>query len=215
MHLTLISTLISSQGIIQASDSNITSSAGQVDVGPKVFRLGFAHGALALAGTYSVDSTRMDIWLPNFIARYATLPGPSLAGFANHLAAELESSATPDEPRLFHIAGYVNGPGGMHPEFYFVRNIQGINATTGDYEGFTSTYQVSEDFWTRDYLKIPAGALAAGEYYRYFNGFAPGRIAYLGATQLLRAFYEQVWNQPGWEFRRPSSLHELGHLCPT
>ena len=115
-----------------------------------------------------------------------------VSGFADHLAVQLESSATPSEPRLFQIAGYVNDTGRIHPEFYFVRNIQGINAKTGEYEGETSNYQVTEDFWARDYPQSqPACSRRAG-FQRYFNGFAHGRIAYAVATQKFQQFYEQV-----------------------
>ena len=43
----------------------------------------------------------------------------------------------------------------------------------------------------------------------YFNGYPSGRIAYLGAVQKLQEFYEQVWREPSWKFRRPASLDEL------
>jgi hypothetical protein len=207
--MTLIATVICNQGIIQASDSNLTSSRGPVATGPKVFRLGFADGALALAGAYSVGTESMDNWLPGCIASYSASAAPSLSGFARHLAAQLESSPTPGDARLFHIAGYTDDADGVHPEFYFVRNIGGINVTTGDYEGVTSNYQVTEDFWTRDYPQAPAGMFAAGGSQRYFNGYPAGRIAYLGAMQKLQEFYEQVWHEPGWKFRRPESLDEL------
>ena len=151
----------------------------------------------------------MDRWLPACIASYSASATPSLSGFANHLADQLRSSANPGKARLFHIAGYVDDGGGVHPEFYFVRNIQGINASTGDYEGVTATYQVSEDFWTRDYRNAPAGMFATGGSQRYFNGYPSGRIAYLGAMQKLQEFYEQVWCEPRWKFRRPQSLDEL------
>jgi hypothetical protein len=207
--MTLIATVICNQGIIQASDSNLTSSRGPARTGPKVFRLRFADGALALAGTYGVGTERMDNWLTARIASYSASAAPSLSGFANHLAAELESSSTPEKARLFHIAGYVNDASGAHPEFYFVRNIQGINVMTGAYEGVTSSYQVTEDFWTRDYPQAPSGLFKAGGSQRYFNGFPSGRIAYLGAMQKLREFYGQVWQEPAWKFRRPASLDEL------
>ena len=207
--MTLIATVICNQGIIQASDSNLTSSPGPVGTGPKVFRLGFADGALALAGAYTVGTERMDKWLSACIASYSASAAPSLSGFANHLAAQLESSPTPGKLRLFHIAGYVSDASGVHPEFYFVRNIQGINAKTGAYEGVTSNYQVTEDFWTRDYPQAPAGMFAMGGFQRYFNGYPSGRIAYLGAVQKLQEFYEQVWREPSWKFRRPASLDEL------
>jgi hypothetical protein len=207
--VTLIATVICDHGIIQASDSNLTSSPGLVATGPKVFKLGFVNAALALAGSYAVGMTPMDTWLPACIAQYSASPAPSLSGFANHLAAELGSSATAAELRLFHIAGYVNDAAGAHPEFYFVRNIQKINTTTGAYEGVTSNYQVTEDFWTRDYPKAAAGTFAAGRSWRYFNGFPSGRIAYLGAWRMLQQFYEAVWSNPNWQFRRPRSLDEL------
>jgi hypothetical protein len=207
--MTLIATVICNQGIIQASDSNLTSSRGPVASGPKVFRLGFAEAALGLAGAYSVGLERMDNWLPACIASYSASATPTLSGFANHLAAQLESSPTPDMTRLFHIAGYVNDARGVHPEFYFVRNIQSINATTGAYEGVTSNYQVTEDFWMRDYPQTPPGMFAAGGSRRYFNGHPSGRAAYLGAMQKLQEYYEQVWREPNWKFRPPASLDEL------
>jgi hypothetical protein len=52
--VTLIATVICDHGIIQASDSNLTSSPGLVATGPKVFKLGFVNAALALAGSYAV-----------------------------------------------------------------------------------------------------------------------------------------------------------------
>jgi hypothetical protein len=143
------------------------------------------------------------------ITSYSASAAPSLSGFADHLAAQLELSPTPGRARLFHIAGYVSDANGVHPEFYFVRNIVGINAKTGAYEGITSNYQVTEDFWTRDYPKAPAVMFAMGGFQRYFNGYPPGRIAYLGATQKLQEFYQQVWSEPSWKFRRPASLDEL------
>jgi hypothetical protein len=42
--MTLIATVICNQGIIQASDSNLTSLPGLVGTGPKVFRLGLPMG---------------------------------------------------------------------------------------------------------------------------------------------------------------------------
>src|SRR5690242_20247773 len=114
--MTLIGTVICNQGIIQASDSYLTGSRGQVGTGPKVFRLGFADGALALAGTYTVGTERMDSWLPACIASYTASATPSLSGFANHVATRLASSPTADKARLFHIAGYVNDASGVHPE---------------------------------------------------------------------------------------------------
>ncbi|MFJ3419610.1 hypothetical protein ACIPN8_25050 [Streptomyces sp. NPDC086082] len=207
--MTLIVTVICNQGIIQASDSHLTYPSGRVESGPKVFKLGFADGVLALAGAYHVGAKTMDRWLPDLISSYSSSAGPTLRGFANHLAVELECSPTSSAGRIFHISGYVSDASGVHPEFYFVRNFHGIDAMTGDYEPATSEYQVTEDFWTRDYLRAPEGTFATGGYQRYFNGTPPGRIAYFGAVQKLQEFYAQVWGESDWKFRKPVSLDEL------
>jgi hypothetical protein len=90
-----------------------------------------------------------------------------------------------------------------------VRNIRDINVTTGKYEGVTSNYQVTEDFWTRDYPQAPVGMFATGGSQRYFNGYPSGRIAYLGAMRMLEEFYGRIWREPSWKFRPPRSLDEL------
>ncbi len=59
--MTLIATMISRYGIIQASDSNLTSPSGAVTTGKKVFRLGFANGALSVAGAYARDEPRLSM----------------------------------------------------------------------------------------------------------------------------------------------------------
>ncbi|MDO0934463.1 hypothetical protein QQY66_23320 [Streptomyces sp. DG2A-72] len=207
--MTLISTAICKYGIIQASDSHLTGSTGEVTAGPKVFRLGFCQGALSLAGTYGVGAAPMNEWMSAFVSSYGKSPNPSIGDFANRLADEIGASSTANSPRLFHIAGYKDESNGTHPEFYFVRNIQGINPVTGTYEGVTGNYLVTEDFWTRDYAKAPSGMFAIGGSQRYFNGYPEGRIAYLGAMRRFREFYEQVWSEPGWKFRKPNSLDEL------
>jgi hypothetical protein len=107
--MTLITTIVSNYGLIQASDSNITrSDSTEAKPGQKVFRLGFADAALSLAGTYRVGSQRMDEWMPNCISEYAATTQPSLEGFAQHLRGRLDEGLT-DRQRadatLIHIVG--------------------------------------------------------------------------------------------------------------
>src|SRR5262252_7189122 len=145
--MTLIATAISPFGIVHASDSNLTSrSAGPAGVGQKVFRLGFADAALAVAGAYSVGGESMDTWMRTTIDRYAATDRPRLGEFAYQLGCCLSEDMNDDERRngsLIHIAGYVEQDGAAHPEFFFVRNIESIDPSTGDYVGRSKQFQVT------------------------------------------------------------------------
>jgi len=93
-----------------------------------------------------------------------------------------------------------------------VRNIAKIDETTGDYIG-SDHFDVSEDFWHRDYLNPGVqSALEVGSEQRYFNGYPPGRIAYLGFIQRLGIFLKDVWSQPRWRFRAPRTVDELARF---
>jgi hypothetical protein len=216
--VTLILTYVSGAGIIQAADSAISAEDLQnAGTGRKVFPIPYLRAGLSLAGSYTVDDEGMDTWMPRFISEYAADPSPSLGGFAEQLRARLQSQMTPGERRgacFYHIAGYVDDKDGHHPAFYYVGNATRINERTGAYEGIGPTFHVREDLWTRDCSdpEIRA-ALAEGRWsWRYFNGFPPGRIAYLGLTQVLGQAYGTIWGNPEWKFRPPGSLDELAAL---
>jgi hypothetical protein len=211
--MTLILTHLSKLGIIHASDSNLTSGQGDpAGQGQKTFKVPHLNAGLTVAGAYSVAGTPMDVWMKNFIDAQVASGARSLAAFANALRAKLEAEMHPEEKlggSMVHIAGYVQEGGLQHPEFYFVRNVYGIDATTGEYRDLRDQFQVSEDFWTRD---CPRSNLMArfqsGVYQIYINGFASGRIGYVLLQDYLRAFFRQIWEQPNWKFRPPSSLPE-------
>jgi len=93
--MTLIVTVISNLGIIQVSDSNITSAAGKLlKPGAKVFSIPFARGALSIAGSYGVNGRPIDLWMPECIRDYRAMPNPTLKGFATHLCNRLEREVT-------------------------------------------------------------------------------------------------------------------------
>lgn len=207
--MTLIATTISQQGIIHASDSNLTSPSGAITTGKKVFRLGFVEGAVSVAGAYGVNRQPMDAWMQSAIDEYARTDSPTLQGFAEFLKQRLTAQADPSRRSLLHVAGYVEAEEGARPEFYFVRNIDGMNPD-GSYGSPKREFDVSEDFWTRDYQqKETTEAVGSGGAQLYFNGFPDGRIAYLAVNRQLQDFYRQVWSRPGWRFRAPRTLDEL------
>lgn len=210
--MTLIRTVISNLGIIQASDSNLTSGAAwgnQAQAGQKVFKLDFTVGALALAGAYSVGKERMDTWMPAFIAKYGTCTRPTLGGFAKALMATLEPIIPKHRGCIYHIAGYVAEGVTWHPELWFVRNYTGIDESDGSYIGL-GTWDVTEDFWSRDYLAPEAKQhFAQGNYRHYLNGAPPGRIAAVMLTPHLMSLEEYIWHRPGWQFRKWDTLAKL------
>jgi hypothetical protein len=212
--MTLISTVVSNYGIIQASDSNLTGARGAAGAGRKVFTVDFASAALSIAGSYSVGGERIDSWMPTAIQAYAaSTKAPTLAGLAAFLGARLSDEITGTERdfgSLIHLAGYVDLDGSAHPEFFFIRNIASIDQQTGGYIGRTERFQVTEDFWTRDYQTVETkNALRLRGSQRYFNGYPDGRIAYVGATKMLQNYLAQVWGEPQLRFRPPTSLDEL------
>lgn len=211
--MTLISTVISNLGIVQSSDSNITSpQGGNVGSGQKVFPLRAVNGALSLAGTRSIRGESIETWMSGCIQSYAAKESPTLGEFAEHLRARLAAEMTDDEKErgiLIHLAGYVTGDSPRtHPAMFFVRSV-GMDPSTGEYVS-ANTVELSEDFWARDYQKAEVkAAFRRGGYYRYFNGFPAGRVTLLAVAQLLQELFNDIWNQPAWQFRPPRTLREL------
>jgi hypothetical protein len=209
--MTLIATHLSRNGIVLASDSNLTGPAGFAGEAPKTFALPHLRAGLSVSGSYSVNGVRMDRWMPNFIAASPQQGCCSLATFAESLRAALEAAMTSQEKAcgsLIHIAGYVSESNTYHPEFYFVRNIYAIDPS-GQYADFRNTFQVSEDFWSRDcqHRESPSG-FVDDSYQVYANGFPEGRIGYMAAQGKLSHLFGALWSQPGWHFRPPRSLQE-------
>ena len=210
--MTLILTHLSKFGIIHASDSNLTSamnrSAGQAK---KTFALDYLNAGLTVAGAYSVAGMAMDLWMQDFIRVQEANGTRPLSRFAEVLRSALEAQMLSQEKNgsMVHIAGYVESGGVQHPEFDYVRNVYGIDTSTGEYFDVRPAFAVSEDFWTRDCPRANLmAAFQSGIYMIYINGFASGRIGYLGLQATMNSFFESIWAQQNWKFRRPSSLAE-------
>lgn len=218
--MTIINSIVSDHGLIQASDSNLTQRRSPyASSGKKVFPLGFTDGALAVAGKYSVGvgKKRMDTWMPSCISDYAsTDSSPTQEGFANYLKERLNNDLTSLQktyPTIIQIVGYVSDDDGVHPALHVVRNDSSINERTGAYEGIQPTFKVTEDFWICDYKNAKdAGDIRPGQYWSYFNGTPDGRIAFHNFGELFGGFLNAVWSQPNWKFRPPESLDEFASI---
>ncbi|MCB0240596.1 MAG: hypothetical protein KDH08_18600 [Anaerolineae bacterium] len=215
--MTLILTQISKYGIIHASDSNLTSHQGPAGESQKTFAVPFLHAGLTVAGSFSVHRVPMNDWMTQFIQSQADTGTSSLTEFARNLGKELTAQMTASEKEhgsIVHMAGYVFEGDQAHPEFWFIRNVTGVDAETGEYTGISPTFCVTEDFWTRDCpkYKLLESFQQEGYYQLYINGFASGRISYVALQSIINQVLFQIWNNPQWSFRPPKSLEEAEAL---
>ena len=211
--MSLIITQISSHGIIHATDSNLTSGNGSfARQDKKLFPVPFLNAALTVAGSYNVGVQQMNVWMEGFIQTQHEGNVDSLGAFARALAKSLETAMTPEQKAsgsIIHIAGYEKDSEGFHPEFWFVRNIYGIDTETGEYKDVRETFQISEDFWMRDWKENKlAKDFEQGGYQIYINGFTSGRISFWLFQSQMTNFFWQIWSNHAWEFRPPNSIEE-------
>lgn len=151
----------------------------------------------------------MNAWMNNFIQAQANSRMGSLGDFAKALGGALEQEMFPHEKNfgsLVHIAGYVEEAGKSHPEFWFLRNVHGIDKTTGEYQNIDQHFELSEDFWTRDSLN--SAIIEAFQQADYINGFASGRIGFVAVRLVIDQFLDAIWSPPEWNFRPPKSINE-------
>ncbi len=206
--MSLIITQISRFGIIHASDSNLTGGGGSAaGEGQKTFSIPRLKSGLTLAGSYSVNETRMDLWMRSFIQTHTS---NTLAEFAEKLRDELDQQMSPIEKAngtLIHIAGYAKTDGFYHPELWYIRNAS-IDPSTGEYI-IGGDLQLTEDFWIRDCPRYGLmNVFQQGGYQLYVNGFASGRTSFMLLQPAMQEFFNQVWSNKYWKFRPPGSLKE-------
>jgi hypothetical protein len=211
--MSLIVTHISSYGIIHATDSNLTSADGSfAGEERKLFPVPFLNAALTVAGSYNVGDQPMNVWMDRFIQMRQHTKSLSLEAFARALGNSLQTEMTVEQKAsgsLIHIAGYVKDNEAFHPEFWFVRNVYGIDKETGKYDDFRETFQISEDFWTRDWKENKlAQHFEQGGYQIYINGLTSGRVSFWLLQSQMANFFWQVWSNRDWKFRPPKSTEE-------
>jgi hypothetical protein len=216
MIMTLIVAQLDRNGIVLASDSNLTSSNRVEREGRKAFELPHLRAGLSVSGCYAVDNVPMDEWIPRFIAREETYARKTIAGFADCLRLALDCEMRADQKSslsLIHLAGYERDERGFHPEFYSVTNATTLDPNTGNYIGIRDAFTAIEDFWSRDckFKEAQTGfPPAPGPYiaHHYVNGFPDARIAYIAALHSLMPYFDALWSQPQRSYRPPKTLQE-------
>src|SRR4051794_10575925 len=96
--MTLIASNIDRNGIVMATDSNLTDENDNfAGIARKNFELPRLRGGLNVAGCWSAAGVPMDEWMPRLIARPESHRDGTLAGFAECLRAALEAEMTDRE----------------------------------------------------------------------------------------------------------------------
>jgi len=215
--MTLIITHISKHGIVHASDSNLTNGNGEnVREGKKTFKIPYLKAGLTVAGNYVVGGKYMDEWMNDFINSQKHLENISIELFSRNLKDRIEKEMKPEQKEngcLIHIAGYAEKNGLYHPEFWFIRNIHSMNPQTGEYKDCRNDFEISEDFWSRDYKKndiLKIGFQDSSSYTRqiYVNGLPSGRIGFNIIREKLDSFFDKMWKDKRWDFRSPKNIEE-------
>jgi hypothetical protein len=215
--MTLIATSLDRNGIVLASDSNITSANNRIGrEGRKTFELPHLRAGLSVAGCYTVGETPMDEWMPRFIAREETYETKSLAGFVDCLRKSLDCEMRRDQKEqatFIHIAGYACANGVFHPEVYPMSNAGDIDGQTGDYIGITDTFTANEAFWARDcrhttnQTGFPEASFGHSWQF-YADGFPHARIAYMEVLNSLNPYFTKLWSGTQLSYHPPKTIHE-------
>jgi hypothetical protein len=215
--MTLIVTYINKYGIVHASDSNLSYSNGlHAGESQKTFPIPHLESGLTVAGSYQVGGNPMNRWLNSFIDHDMKSGNKSLELFSEKLRVKLEMEMNGGEKKsgcMIHVAGFAPGNNVKHPEFWFIRNIYGIDQKSGEYQEVRNQFVKSEDFWVRNSKDLDLlNWLEGGGIQVYGNGFASGRIGFFSLLPHFNEYFQTFWSNPNWKFRPPTSIKETEHI---
>ncbi len=215
--MTLIASYITKFGIIQASDSNLTSDSGNVGFGQKIFPIPHLNASLAYSGVYSINGQRIDTWINNFVSG-AFFTANSIEEFAKQLANRMTSEMRENEISeisIVHIAGYSKRDDQSHAEHWHIANTT-LNED-GSYSAAKTEFHYHNDFNSRinpDQRKLLVQFDSNSSYHQYYiNGFPPGRMSSVAIKQSIDKTLNSIWEQqPTWKFNRPDNIFEFSTL---
>lgn len=147
--MTLIASYITKFGIIQASDSNLTTDTGNYGFGQKIFPIPHLNASLAYSGSYYINGNIIDQWMNEFITgSYFT--AESISEFTEQLTARMSTEMREEELSkisIVHIAGYHQYDNNSHAEHWHISNT-GLKPD-GSYSPAQDEFHFSNDFNTR------------------------------------------------------------------
>ncbi|MFN8306158.1 MAG: hypothetical protein U0T79_05255 [Ferruginibacter sp.] len=210
--MSLIFTYINKFGVIIASDSNLSTNAGNAGFGQKVFSIQYLNAGLSYSGSYKIDGLPADEWLTQFITGAVFLHS-TIGDFVNALSERLTAQMRDDEfsaGTIIHIAGYHKVENESYLEHWHISNmrLQG----DGYYTKPENNFHHSNDFNSRtneEHRKILIALdRSSTDHQFYINGFPPGRISAVHLKFTIDQALNQIWDTPGWNFRKPTNQFE-------
>jgi hypothetical protein len=214
--MSIIASYITKFGIIQASDSNLTSDKGNTGFGQKVFPIPHLNATLAYTGVYSIENKPLDVWMNEFIAG-AFFTVSSIEEFVKELCDQMSRNMVDDELStitIVHIAGYHQVDGTSHCEHWHISN-SGLNED-GTYTRISEHFRYSNDFNSRlnkedlEFLKSFDKESTGHQW--YINGYPPGRMSAHALKQVIDRGLAYIWNNKEWEFHPPKNIFEFSNI---
>jgi hypothetical protein len=215
--MTLIASYITKFGIIQASDSNLTSDFGNKGFGQKVFPVPHLNASLAYSGCYTINRESIDIWINNFISgSFFTIS--SIEEFTKQLAEKMTREIQEDEISkitIVHITGYNKYKNKSYAEHWHISNTI-LNPQDDSYSAPTNKFHFTNEFNSRtnqvqrNLLKQFDADTAIHQY--YIDGFPIGKISSVVIKMTIDNALNHIWGNPDWQFRRPSNIFEFSNV---
>lgn len=213
--MTLIVSHISKQGIIQLSDSNLSTRIGTAGFGQKIFPVPYLNASVAFTGPYWVKNQRVDQWLNEVIDGSRLSSIRTIKEFVENLVVRLNQDMTTtekEEPTILHIAGFEIKDFKSYAKHFHISNCSLKEG--GSYGDVRETFGYQEDFNSENSQHRAGLNIAEGvnSPLIFANGEREGRTAFMTIwthwTPLLGAF----WVSADFKFRSPDSLFETGSV---
>lgn len=218
--MTLIISHINKHGIIQMSDSNLSTREGTAGFGQKVFPIPHLNASVAYTGAFWVGDDQLDVWLNRFIdgSRFALLK--NIKEFGDQLVERLNTDMTAsakEVPIILHVAGYDTVAGMSHATHMHISNCS--LAEDGHYGQVRDRFVLNSDFDSatskKDRDLLMQWDTAEGGYSLFANGHREGRGAFLLIEGHITPILFTIWSMQGkdnWPFRWPQSLFETASI---
>jgi hypothetical protein len=214
--MTLIASYLNKYGVVQVSDSNLTTDFENTGFGQKIFSIPHLNASLSYSGTYYIDGRQLDEWMSDFVMG-AFFTAVTIEEFTQQLAERMTREMRPNEINavsIVHIAGFHQHNNQSHLEHWHISNA-GLQRD-GNYSSPRTDFGYSNDFNSRtkkehrDFLiKMDESSIYSA---MYINGFPEGRISYMHIKTEMDKILNGIWSESGWKFRPPKNLFESASI---